>query len=171
MRKHALCIEGTVCPRWMIRIFDNPLRYLIHSPRRILQGLAAEGGTAIDSGSVVAVDRQQAMLEGVRRRAEKKGLSDRIRMHLVGGERIGLATKGDFVLAFWMVHEVPDAPAFLREVRGMLKSDARFLLVEPRIHVNREDFRRTVEAALSAGLRLCGEPRVAISRAALFQSA
>jgi hypothetical protein len=67
-----------------------------------------------------------------------------------------------------MVHEVPHREAFLTEVRDLLKPEAAFLVAEPKFHVSASDFRKTVELARSAGLEQKAEPKVSVSRAALF---
>jgi len=74
----------------------------------------------------------------------------------------------DFVLAFWMVHEVPDKPAFFAEAERLLKPEAHLLLVEPKVHVTRMAFEQEVAQARAAGLKPVGAPPVAISWSALF---
>jgi hypothetical protein len=69
-----------------------------------------------------------------------------------------------------MVHEVPDQQALLSEVRNLLKPEARFLLVEPKIHVTASDFQKTVNIARTIGLKPGAEPKVRLSRAVLFAS-
>ena len=59
-------------------------------------------------GKVICIDLQQQMLDGLRRRAEKAGVLDTIAMHRCEPTRLGLPEPVDFVLAFWMLHEVPD---------------------------------------------------------------
>ena len=175
-----------VCPWWLAYTFDNPLRRLLQDPERILAGMVRRGETALDVGCgmgyfslalarivgeegwVIAADLQPQMLERVRRRAVRRGLQNRIRLHRCEPTRIGLREQVDFALAFWMVHEIPDVQGFLAELRGILRPGARFLLVEPRLHVSGPDFRRTLQIALQERLRLLGEPRVPLSRAALL---
>jgi ubiquinone/menaquinone biosynthesis C-methylase UbiE len=165
-----------------------PGRRLLTSPSRILRGLVHPGDTVVDlgcgpgfftlpmaetvgeSGSVIAVDLQAAMLDKLGSRAERKGLAARIRLHQCASDTLDLdPERADFALAFWMVHEVPDAARFLREVHNVLRHGARLLLVEPRGHVNSEAFALTEAAAIEAGLRLVSRPRVAFSRAALLE--
>jgi ubiquinone/menaquinone biosynthesis C-methylase UbiE len=178
--------SGNVCPWWLCPTFDNPLRRLIHNPDRILARLVQPGQTALDlgcgmgyfsiplarlvgpEGKVICVDRQEQMLAGVRRRAERAGLADRIRLHRAGTDGLGLTETADFALAFWMLHEVPDQAAFLAEVRACLRPGGRLLVAEPRIHVGSAAFARSVEAARGTGLAPIARPAVALSRAALF---
>ena len=96
-----------VCPWWLCFTFDNPIRKIIHDPIKILSPYVHKGGTAIDigpgmgyfsipmaklvghSGHVTAIDIQPKMLSVLMRRAQKKGLSDRIKTHLAGPDSIG----------------------------------------------------------------------------------
>ena len=179
-------IHNRVCPWWLCPTFDNPLRRLIHNPEAILDGLVGEGQIALDIGCgmgyftipmarmvgpqgwVVAVDLQMKMLERVAQRARRAGVDERIRIHQNTPDGIGLSEKVDFALAFWMVHEVSEAEAFLGEVSGLLKPGGRFLLVEPRLHVSGAAFRATVEAARGVGLRPEEERKVSLSRAVVL---
>lgn len=178
--------EGHVYPWWLAYTFDNPLRWLIHRPRRLFDGLVGEGQTALDvgcglgyftvglarmvgeTGRVIAVDVQEGMLAGVRRRAGRAGVLDRVRLQQSRAERMGLTEPVDFALAFWMVHEVPDKEAFFDEVAGLLRPGGRFLMVEPKMHVSGAAFGEEVKMARAAGLRQAAGPKVAVSRAALF---
>jgi hypothetical protein len=53
----------------------------------------------------------------------------------------GLGNSVDFVLAFAMVHEMPDAASFFREAAETMRPGARMLLAEPSGHVSEEDSR------------------------------
>lgn len=175
-----------VCPWWLIRAFDNPVRRLFQNPEAILAGLIAPGQTAVDIGCgigyftlalarlvgehglVFAVDLQSHMLNGLQRRAERQGLSKRIRLHQCTPDSLGLSEPVDFILAFWMVHEVPDRARLFREIRSLLKPQARLLFVEPKMHVGGDQFAQSVAFANQAGLREAGEPRIRLSRSRLF---
>jgi ubiquinone/menaquinone biosynthesis C-methylase UbiE len=178
--------EDHVCPWWFAYTFDNPLRRLIHPPARIFEGLVSEGQTAVDigcgmgyftlglarmvgqSGQVIAVDLQEKMLGFVLQRAARAGLLDRIELLQSAAEQLDFKEKTDFVLAFWMVHEVPDKPRLFEAVASMLKPSAYFLLVEPRGHVTQAVFDEEVKQAQASGLLQVKNPSIAISRAALF---
>jgi ubiquinone/menaquinone biosynthesis C-methylase UbiE len=149
-----------VSPWWLAPTFDNPLRRLVHNPDAILAGLVRQGQTAFDlgcgmgyftiplarlvgdQGRVIAIDLQEKMLARVKRRAERAGVLDRIELHRAQPTQLGITSSGDFALAFWMVHEVPDQFAFLHEVHHMLKLGASFLIAEPMITSQPWHFRR-----------------------------
>ena len=175
-----------VCPWWLCFTFDNPLRKLLHNPIAILNPYVHQGDTAIDigpgmgyfslplaelvgsKGSVIAIDIQQKMLSALMVRAHKKGVSDRIKTHLAGPDSIGFNQKADFVLAFWMVHEVPDQKKFLSEIRNLVKPDGLFLLVEPVIHVSKKNFARAIETAKELGFVIKESPKIRMSQSVLF---
>jgi SAM-dependent methyltransferase len=178
-----LRINDMVCPWWLCYSFDNPLRRLIHDPERILNPHVTTGMTAVDigcgmgyftlgmanlvgpGGKVIAVDLQEKMLATLGRRAHKAGLADRIVPHRCRPDLLGVEEPADFVLAFWMAHEVRDKPRFFAQISAFLKPGGRLLLVEPKFHVTRRGFGRTVEVCRAAGFRLLGEPAIALSRA------
>jgi predicted methyltransferase len=45
--------------------------------------------------------------------------------------QIGITTKVDHILAFYMVHEVPDVDKFLAEMYSILKPGGSFFIIEP----------------------------------------
>lgn len=186
--KKTLLMDNHVCPWWLAYTFDNRLRRLLHNPNKILDGLLSPGQTALDlgpgmgffsiamahivgeQGRVIAADLQPEMLEILRRRAEKAGVLSRIQLHRCPApDRLGLTEPVDFALAFWMAHEVPNPEKFFRECHQLLKPQAHFLLVEPRVHVSTIRFTQLVEAACAAGLTRYAEPKVAFSRTMLFR--
>ena len=120
-------------------------------------------------GRVVAVDLQAGMLDRLRLRAERAGLSSRVTLHRCEPDAVGELPVADAALAFWMVHEVPNVTRFLSEVAGALKPGGRFLLVEPRGHVSAAAFAATVGIAAASGLRPVATPRVRLSRTTMFE--
>lgn len=175
-----------VCPWWLLPTFDNPVRRLIQNPYRILNRRVRPGDTVVDlgcgmgyfsiplakmagpGGKVICIDVQQQMLDGLRRRAEKAGVLSTMALRRCEPARLDIPELADFVLAFWMLHEVPDQRAFLAEVQTHLKPTGRFLLVEPIGHVGDQAFQRSLQTAELAGLAIVDRPAVAVSRSALF---
>jgi ubiquinone/menaquinone biosynthesis C-methylase UbiE len=182
----AASSRNRVCPASHAGWLSTPLRRALQDPGRILRGLVDEGDTVIDlgcgpgfftlpmarmageSGAVIAVDLQQDMLDRLRARAERAGLAARIRLHRCGADGLDLDCRADFALAFYMLHEVPDAEAFLEQVTGALRPKGRLLLVEPRGHVSPAEFESSLALAQKAGMHEVSRPRLAFSRAALL---
>jgi len=167
-------------------MLDNGIRRIFQNPKNIVGPYVKEGMTVIDigcgpgmfmraiaemagdTGCVIAVDIQQEMLDLARLKSERRNLSSRIRFHKSEPDRIGITENADFILSFYMVHEVPDRDAFLKEVHGLLKPGGKYLVVEPTSHVSRDAFEDTVKYARDAGFRVVSFPKIALSRAALF---
>ncbi len=175
-----------VCPATHAGMLMTPLRRLFHKPEKIFAGLVSDGQTAIDlgcgpgyfsiglakmvgdSGRVISVDLQPEMLDMVKANAAKHNLQSRIRAHQCKADSLDLNEKADFVLAFWMVHEVPDKDGLLRQVTALLKPGAKFMMVEPKMHVGKKDWEKTVEIAKAVGFMHFKEIKVSISRALIF---
>jgi len=175
-----------VCPWWLCFTFDNPLRKLLHNPEAILSPYVRPGSTVIDigpgmgyfsiplarlvgpTGRVIAIDVQAKMLEALTSRARRSGVSDRIQPHLASPDSLGNHPKVDFVMAFWMVHEVPDQRKFFTEILGFLKPKGLFLLVEPIFHVPKKNFLRTLQTANEIGFIVKDMPKIRLSHSVLF---
>jgi len=184
--KKLLFHHEHVCPWWCCFTFDNFLRKLFHNFEEILRPYVVEGNTILDigpgmgyfsiplarmvaeKGKVIAADVQPEMLEALRRRARRAGVEQQIITHLCKADSLGLNMQFDFVLAFWMVHEVPNHLAFFEEIKSLLKLSGKFLLGEPILHVNQAMFEKTVKTAESVGLVLKEKPKISLSRSALF---
>jgi ubiquinone/menaquinone biosynthesis C-methylase UbiE len=174
------------CPSCFSFTLDNFLRKKLHDPFAILRGLIRTGDTVLDigcgpgyftvpmaqmageTGMVIAVDLQKKMLDRMSDRAMRTGLLDRIRAVQCTTDDIMVSEKADFILTFWMVHEVRDTGNFFRQIAAAMKQDSRYLLVEPKFHVTGKKYREILELAGKAGLKTRGEPAVSISRSTIF---
>lgn len=106
-------------------------------------------------------------LRRARRRAERRGLRDRIEFHHCSRDSLGLTRTADFVLAFWMFHEVSQPRTFLSEIRSILRTDGHLLIAEPKIHVPAAFFARSVVKMREAGYTVRDGPPVRLSRSVL----
>lgn len=178
-----------VCPWWYGYFIDNPLRRLIFAPERLFSSYVRPGMTVLDigcgmgvnslalarlvgpEGRVIAVDIQPRMLAAVRKRALRKGLGDRIECRLSTPESMGISGGIAFAVAFWMVHEAPDARALFAQVHSCLLPDGAFFVAEPSVHVTGKQFAGCVDIALESGLAVRARPKVPLSRAIVFERA
>jgi cyclopropane fatty-acyl-phospholipid synthase-like methyltransferase len=179
--------NGHVCPWWLAYTFDNPIRKLFHKPRKMLSPYVKEGMSVMDvgcgmgffsigmakmvgdNGNVIAVDLQQKMLDIMLKRAKHAGLADRISPHHCKPDIIEILGRVDFILTFWMVHEVDHQKDFFSQLGTILAPGGKLLMAEPKMHVSAEDVEKTIEIALSTGLRLQEQPAIRFSHTALFE--
>ena len=177
------------CPWWFGYFLLNPLRRLAQGPSRILRPFVREGMVVLEpgcgmgfftldlarmvapGGRVVAIDLQEKMLAGLRRRAARAGLEERIDIRLAQPDRLGiddLNDQVDLALAFYVVHELRDPPAFFGEIAAALAPGGSVLVVEPPLHVSRAAFEASLAVAERAGLRVARRPRIGPNKVALL---
>ena len=186
LRKYLLFDEH-LCPWWLAYTFDNPLRRLIHNAKKVAGPYLRAGMTAVDigcgighfslgmarlvgsEGRVISIDIQQKMLNAVKRRAERLGLAHRISLRLCEQDNLGVFESVDFVLTFWMVHEVPKTRLFFEQIHSMLKANGKWLLAEPKVHISLARFNKTLSTAEEAGFMVAERPSVALSYAAVLE--
>ena len=167
-----------VCPWWLAYSFDNPIRWLFHNPADLFGRFVEAGQTAVDigcgygyfsiglarlvgpEGKVIALDVQPRMI----RHAQRLGLDARIDFRVCAPDRLGVSTPVDFVLAFWVMHEVMDRKRLLLEVRSFLKPRGMLLIGEPKGHVSQAMFAETHELARQLGCQVTEGPDIRFSR-------
>ena len=177
-----------VCPWWLAYTFDNRLRRLLYKPETVLNPYVKPGMTLLDlgcgmgffsiamaslvgdTGTVIAVDLQQQILDVMMNRASRANVAHRIRPYRCNDEDIGPHTSVDFALACYMLHEVPDRARFLRQVCATLKPKARFLIMEPKFHVTKRAFATSLAIATEAGLVQVDAPVISMSHTALLSN-
>jgi len=175
-----------VCPWWIGYLLANPLRKLYQNPTEILAPYVKPGMTVLEVGSgmgfftiplaqlvgaegrVIAVDIQERMLNGVRKRARRAGVEGRVHTVLCEPDKLDPPFPADFCLVFATAHEAPDVGLFFRQIRSALKPTALLLLAEPTHHVSENDFATTVKDAESAGFAQLSRPTIRGSRSVVL---
>ncbi len=181
--------SGHVCPWWLGPLLASPLRRLIESPEQLLGPHVKPGMTVLEpgcgmgfftlplarlvgpAGKVICVDVQPRMIDGLRRRARRAGLLDRIESSVCVADDLGLEKwqeRVDQAIAINTVHETGDAARFLEQIAAALRPGGTLLLVEPRGHVSREAFATTLAAAERVGLSEKDRPATRRKLAALL---
>ena len=180
-----------VCPWWIGYLLVSPIRkWLGQDPVEIVSPYVREGMTVLEpgpgmgfftvplarlvgsSGRVIAVDMQPRMIQGLMRRAAKAKLLERIDARVTSADTLGISDlqgKVDFVLAFAMVHEFPDAGRFFAEASEALKPGGTLLLAEPGGHVPGKAFDRELASAAAVGLTSTVRPEIPRSHAVLLR--
>jgi ubiquinone/menaquinone biosynthesis C-methylase UbiE len=179
-------INTRVCPVERAGSLDNSLRRLVHNPSKILKPFIKKGMTVLDlgcgpgfftteianmldkSGKVIAADFQQGMLDKVKRKILGTDLEQKIELHKCLVDRIGIREKVDFVLAFYMVHEVPDQANLFKELKSLLKPGGQLYIIEPKFHVSGKAFDAMIQRLVSTGFEIAEKPGVFFSRAVLL---
>ncbi len=179
--------RNRVCPAELAPSLDNKIRRWLQNPHDILSPFVKEGMKVLDvgcgpgyfsvematlvgpRGRVVSADLQEAMLQKLSAKVHGTGLESRIALVQCSTESINVIEKVDFILAFYVVHEVPDKASFFAQLKTVLRDQGQCLLVEPKLfHVSRQDFDRTKELAVTAGFRVTPGPQLKLSWTALL---
>jgi len=178
--------KNRVCPVENAGGLDTFIRRIGQNPRRLLKSYVRAGMTVLDlgcgpgfftaemarmldgSGKVIAADLQQGMLDKVRGKIRGTELERRIELHNCQQARIGVSEKTDFVLAFYVIHEMPDHDAAFAELRSILKPKGKLYIVEPKHHVSKREFEEMVEKANRNGFAVVQRPSILFSRAVVL---
>jgi len=177
-----------ICPAEHANHFDGFFRKLIQSPKKITGRHVNQGDTVIDigcgpgfftremaltvgnTGKVIAVDVQDEMLSILKEKAEKEGFISNITIHKADPDSINLpdSVRADFVLAFYVIHEMSDFNSVFREIFGSLKPGGKMLVAEPSMIISKEEFDDTLNAAERAGFKIIGRPKIWFSKSVLL---
>ena len=179
-----------VCPWWFGYLLLGPIRRRRHDPSAILAPYLHKGMTVLEpgpgmgfftlelarrvgrTGRVIAVDVQPRMIERLKRRAANANLAGRIDARVTRADSMqldGLDRHVDFVLAFAVLHEMPDEAVFFAEAAVTMKPDARMLLAEPSGQVSEAEFDMELEVARRAGFELDARPQIRRTRTAVLR--
>lgn len=182
--------RNRVCPVELAPSLDNRIRRWIQNPHDILAPFVKEGIKVLDvgcgpgyfsiemaklvgaSGKVISADLQEGMLAELANKIRGTELEPRINcVHCEKGN-INISETVDFILAFYMVHEVPDKNALFRQLKAVLSRDGQFLLVEPKLfHVSRKSWEKTTAIATANAFTLNKGPKLRFSWSAVLRNA
>ena len=176
-----------ICPVERAGHLDSKIRSWVQNPLKILRPYIHEGMTVLDigcgpgfftidmarlvgaSGRVIAADLQEGMLEKLQKKIRGTQLEERFTLHRCEPNSIGVSDKVDFILVFYMFHEVSRPEEFLAEIESILQPNGRILIVEPPFHVSKKAFAKMIGEAQKAGLEPVQKPRVFLSKAVVLK--
>ncbi|MGB5287802.1 MAG: class I SAM-dependent methyltransferase [Ignavibacteriaceae bacterium] len=176
-----------VCPVEKAGSLDTKIRRWLQSPYKILKPYIKEGMTVLDlgcgpgfftvalaqmvseNGKVIAVDLQEGMLQKLKEKIDGTELENRITLHKCKENKIGVTENVDFVLAFYVVHEIPDQQKLFNELETILKPNGQLFIVEPPFHVSKKAFEEAIKKATTAGLTEAERPKVLFNKAVVMK--
>lgn len=176
-----------ICPVEKAGLLDNIYRKWLQNPYKILKPHIRDGMTVLDvgcgpgfftiplaqlvgkTGRVIAVDLQKEMLQVVKKKIIASQYEERIILHHCDTNMVGITEPVDFVLLFYVVHEIPNKAEFFNEIAQILHPTGHVLLVEPWFHVSKLAFERILGTAQEAGLADFSGPKLFLSRTAILQ--
>jgi ubiquinone/menaquinone biosynthesis C-methylase UbiE len=179
--------NSKVCPAELAGLFNNFIRKRVQNPQKILEPYIKSGMTVLDfgcgpgfftieiakmlsnSGRIIAVDLQEKMLKIIKQKIEKTNLENIILLHKCKNDIIGINEKIDFILLFWMFHEVPDQKNTIKELIKLLRDNGKILIVEPKIHVTGKRFQEMAQMIEEMKLKIEKGPKIFFSRSALLK--
>jgi len=178
--------KNRICPVENSGFLDNYFRRIFQQPEKILTPFIYSGMTVLDvgcgpgfftiaiarllkgEGKVIAADIQDGMLDKIRKKTENTALKHLVEFQSCNNHSIGVKHQVDFILAFYMVHEVKDKHGFFSELKSILKPSGKIFIIEPKFHVKKVEFQQMVDNLLKMGFTESGRPKVAFSRSVLI---
>ena len=180
-------MDDKVCPVALAGGLDNSFRKLLQNPVEILKPYIKEGMTVLDfgcgpgffttgiaklladSGKVIAADLQNGMLEKIRQKTAGTCFENRIVLHKCEKDCIGINEKIDFILLFWMIHEVPNSIKLIENLMELLNDGGMILIAEPKIHVTKKEFNKMAAKINELKIQTEEGPKIFFSRTILLK--
>jgi ubiquinone/menaquinone biosynthesis C-methylase UbiE len=174
------------CPLRAASLLESKIRRHFHNPNKILEKYVAPGITALDigcgpgvfslelaklvgaTGKVVSVDMQQGMLDIIAAKIKNTEWENIITLHKCGQETIAVNTAADFVLMFYMVHEVPSKDHLFNEILPLIKQDGLLMIAEPKV-VPQKDFDEMVAKIKERRFTEYDKPKIFFSRSIVLK--
>ncbi len=175
-----------ICPVERAGGLDNSARRLFQNPKKIIAEFIREDMHVLDlgcgpgyftveiakmlksPGKVIAADLQEGMLAIIKNKIKGTELEERVILHKCEDNKIGVTDKFDFILAFYMVHEVPDQKKLFAELKSILKPNGNVYIIEPKFHVTKKMFNDMIGRLKESGFKIIDSPKVFFSRAILL---
>jgi ubiquinone/menaquinone biosynthesis C-methylase UbiE len=174
--------KNRVCPAELAGSLDNKIRRWFQNPQKILVLYIKEEMKVLDigcgpgffsielakmvgnNGKVFSVDLQEGMLQKIRNKIQETELEDRIKLIKSEGDQVNIPEKVDFILAFYMIHEVPNKNRLFEALKNVLSEKGQFLIVEPKFfHVTKKEFGLTMQIGKKAGFKVTQGPKLSFS--------
>lgn len=165
---------------------DHSFRRLFRRPCNIIKPYVTDGMSILDigcgpgffsiemasalnkSGKIIAADVQQEMLDKIKEKIHDTPLEDKIQLHLCNEDSIGLNEKVDLILAFYRIHETSNQKQLFTELKSLLNTNGKILIVEPKVYISEKKFEEMREVIEEVGLKIIDNPKILFSRTMLL---
>ena len=173
--------EHLVCPMRVAGLLDSKFRKVFHNPNKILKPYIKKNITALDigcgpgvfsieivellegTGKVISVDMQEGMLEIIKRKITGKSIEKNIILHKCTPANINVKEKIDFVLMFYVVHEVPNKENLFNEVLPLINKNGLIMIVEPGL-ISKNEFNGIISFIKSKGFDEYNKLKIPLSK-------
>ena len=179
-------VKKSVCPLFMAGVLDSKFRKLFHNPRKILKPYIKKESVALDlgcgpglfsieiakllegTGKVISVEMQEGMLEIIRKKIKGTPLENNIVLHKCSSEKIDVKENVDFVLMFYMVHEVPSKENLFDEVLPLINKNGLLMIVEPKL-ISEKTFNMMTNSIMEKGFEEVDKLKIPLSRGVVLK--
>jgi ubiquinone/menaquinone biosynthesis C-methylase UbiE len=173
--------ERLVCPMRVAGLLDSKFRRFFHNPSKILKPYIHKNITALDigcgpgvfsieiakllegDGKVISVDMQDGMLELIKQKIVGEPFEKNIVLHKCTQNSLNLKENVDFVLMFYMVHEVRDKKRLFDEVLPLINENGLIMIVEPAL-MPKKEFNGVADYIKKRGFEEHKKPRIMFSK-------
>lgn len=170
--------NNKICPVERAGNLNSKFRRLLQNPQKILNPYLQTGITVLDigcgpgyfslemakmigpSGKVIAADVQQGMLDIISEKIKGTALENTVELYKCNTDRIDISQKADFILCFYMVHEVPDRQKFITNLKELIAPGGFVYIAEPKFHVKKKVFESMLHELINMGFSIVARPRV-----------
>ncbi|MCL2156132.1 MAG: class I SAM-dependent methyltransferase, partial [Leptospirales bacterium] len=106
---------------------------------------------------------QEKMLMRLKTLVVKRRVGN-IDTQLYDGNTFPFKGEFDFILLFWMYHEVHNKEIFIKEIISVATNKTKIFIAEPKIHVPEKNFYASIQLLLDSGFHIIDKPNVSFSR-------
>ena len=170
-----------VCPMSVAGLLDSKFRKLFHNPNKILKPYISKNMTVLDigcgpgvfsieiaklmegTGKVISVDMQKGMLEIIKKKISGKFFEQNIVLHQCTQESINVKEAVDFVLMFYVLHEVPNKENLFTEVLPLINKNGLLMIVEPTL-IGKSKFNELINSIKENGFVEYSKLKIMFSR-------
>jgi 2-polyprenyl-3-methyl-5-hydroxy-6-metoxy-1,4-benzoquinol methylase len=181
--------EHHVFPWWAGYFLLNPIRKIKLNPEKILGKYITPEMKIIDAGCamgffslpmakltgqkgrVSCIDPQKRMLDTLKKRAARAGVSEIIDTRLCSYDSLmvtDLRGQIDLAFAFGVLHETREKKSFIEEIRSTLKPGTVFIFGEPHV-ITWKEFEDSVDLIEKSGLAVEEIIRMGNNKIAVFR--